>query len=743
MSGRDYAVLGPLRSERATEAFLGCEVLDDRPRADRPVVLIWLPDELVTNTRRLDQLLRDTALALKLSHPNLLPVHGVERFAEGWARITGYAHGEPLDQLIGRSMERGRPLPPELAARIVLDIAEAAHHAHEHGLEAVGRSLVHGGIRPETVLLGFHGQAILGGFGASTLAPNTTHGFDRRRWVAFLAPEQIVGGKASTSVVTDVYALGALLFTLLHGHAPFEKEDDIEAAVMALEPPALAEGGVALALEAAARRALAKRGSERPATARAFADAVLAALDGAEPTPDALAAWIEDLMPPNSSMRMSRAALLATADDPEAVTALSRLEQPPEPVDLELYAAARPTRRRPPARELPTVVEPPRRSFAGPVPSSLAEEAPTQAASPPFSAPNPGAAPQWASGPAPGLGGFSPPPAAPASTPAGAPAPYSPPPAAAPPRSGFVPAAHFHPAPPGMVYSVPVPVDPRTGLPVPVPRSSPAVPAASAGPTTGRSFLEDAEAERSRDLLTNQPVRGLPKSGPKRAEGAATESRITQFNRSVGDGSRALLYLVVLAAFGLLAVVVLAPGETPTIEEATTDPTVDRRLVRELLEEKADDEPVEFDAQEVPPVPVGTDPGVLVVSSEPPVDVFLDDERLGRTPLRVELPPGRKRLRLTDRKTGINGYRSVTVGSGEEAQVSAFFDTGELVVDAPDGARIFLNGRLIAKAPVAAPIRIYEGRYVLKVTAEGRRPFTERFDARPGQQVRFDVRETN
>lgn len=936
MPGRYYAVLGPLHSGVESRGFLGCEVVEGLPQANRPVVVVWLPDELTADPRRLTKLLRETAFVTRLEHRHILTVHGLERFEEGWARITDFADGEPLVHILSRAATAGEPVTPEIAARIVLDLTEAVHHAHEEGAASFsGRPIVHGGIRPDTVLVGFDGTVVLGGYGAAVLAPATAHGFDRRAWAAYLAPEQIIGGKATASVATDVYALGAVLYTLLTGRRPFDDEPEIDAAIMGAPPPGAELEGRASALEEVVRLAMAKRGADRPSSAAELGERILQALSasGSEPASSlALGAFADRLVPPSDPARSDRETLLDLASDPEAVTLLSRIDQAPDGIEPELYEAARPGRfpssrpgalrtASPRAKTVPAGQPPAPIPAASPstsggaIPSADMEDAvstvitervsdaerrvadaalelPTatpetlaalgdsfsgdgrtaldtssgEARPPGSSSPEPGD-PGWSSPvePAQPQAGFST--AQPqagfstaqpqagfstAQPQAGAPlqplqAGFSPAPPDAPlPQAAFgaalaggravdgAPIQVGPGAPAPGVQSLPTrpalelgPLDPtRAGPPVqpispgtrhasghgtpyaaaaplgrpgafPAPMSPPGLGMGGMSATFGgsgpasRSFLAAAEAEAAAErarlqLLSNQPVHGLPRSAPQ-VEGSASESRITQFNRRLGDGSRSLLFFVVAAAFGLLMFVVLAPGEAPEgLTEPVEDTRLDRAFVQEVLAEAdrskkndKDNGHLSSEAESEPPpgrpaaegAPAagaapsakgamsdrpagesttgegatettgGTSPareGFVSIKTDPPVDVFLDDVRLGRAPLRVPLPVGRQTLRLTDRVTGINTYRTVYVRGDRDARVHEVFETSELMVNAPAGSRIYLNGRLIAQAPMSAPKTIYEGRYLIKVAYEGM-SWTERFEAAPGRRISFEV----
>lgn len=879
MVERGYAVLGPLTSKddgpdaslRRTPSRisrggrpseLGCEVVDGLPRSDLPVVLLHLPAELTEDTKRFSRSLREVAFATRLDHPGILRVHGVEHYEHGWVRITDFANGEPLDRMLDLEAESAAALAPEIAARIVLDVAAAVHYAHEAGARSVtGRPAVHGGIRPDTVLIGFDGRTQLGGWGAASLAPS---GEERKEWAAFSAPEQILGGRGTTSVTTDVYALGALLHALVEGRRPFHNARDLDSAVLSQELPAVAaEEDLTGRLRGVIRSAMGKRGSDRPATAEALAEEIRRALTetGQRPAPPAaVGAWVEVQVPSDDPDRSERRRLLDQAAEVEP----RRLDPTPfaaEELDAEVVASARPvhTRERshsspprdsalpsttdlvPPYSTGPTLSsvgtpaadlgstrapeEPPpsdplagARAAAPPLASSVPTVVPEPSGTVPMPQP---AAPQPASTPGPSMArpaSVDVPPSAALPGTAGYPAGWVPTPMATAdvPTSASAPTG-WPPPPVGYAYVIPMRVDPRTGYPVIVPLDAAPVAAATptaathnpmrvptgseswppssvregslpvspaeasaryvppagvptpvqplpppagvptpvqplparvpspaahpaagyaaqlmpAGPRAGQSFLADAQAESSGDLLSNQPVRGLP--APAQAVVREVSSRITAFNRTAGDGSRSLLYIALAAAFGGIMFVLVAPGEAPEAPEAGETKVAAAAMVPAVGEPPR---PVKPAPAKAPEGPVGA----LKVLSEPAVDVYVDGERLGRTPLDTELPTGKTTLRLTDRRTGINVYRTVLLDPERPARIDELFETGELVVRAPRGAHIHLNGRFLGEAPLNGPAKIYEGPCLLKVTYEGMR-WTERFNAEAGRRVSFDVEE--
>lgn len=125
-----------------------------------------------------------------------------------------------LEYIAGRNLadaaeETG--LAPRWAARHVLDIARAVDHIHTSGY-------LHRDIKPHNVIIDESGHAVLIDFalaidenrGGFQRAPLLERGGTR----AYMAPEQFLGDPEANGVLSDVYALGALLYFALTGKHP-------------------------------------------------------------------------------------------------------------------------------------------------------------------------------------------------------------------------------------------------------------------------------------------------------------------------------------------------------------------------------------------------------------------------------------------------------------------------------------------------------------------------------------------
>lgn len=218
---------------------------------------------------------RATELAATIEHPNVATVYAAGEAGDALFVAMPWVEGETLADLVARE----GPLDPERAVAIVGQVAT--------GLDAArGRGLAHRTLSSSNVYIGNDGRALVGGFGLVQRVPTGIGESGTSQWLgeaAYAAPEQIRGGRVDARA--DVYSLGCLLFELLTGHAPFERESDL--AVMwahtADRPPGLPPD-LPRSIDRVVAKALAKDRRDRFATAGGLAAAAAAAVpDGSVP----------------------------------------------------------------------------------------------------------------------------------------------------------------------------------------------------------------------------------------------------------------------------------------------------------------------------------------------------------------------------------------------------------------------------------------------------------------------------
>ena len=189
-----------------------------------------------------------------------------------------YVAGDDLRSLVRLE----GPLAPARAAEIAERLGDALDAIHRAGY-------VHRDVKPANVLLDERGQVYLSDFGIAKHLLGETTQTEPERWVGtldFAAPEQIRGEPVDAR--TDVYALGCVLFFMLTGRVPFERDSD-EAKLWAHlsdPPPAAADlrPGLAPAFDIVLRRALAKEPADRQPTAGQLGREAVAAVTDDAPT---------------------------------------------------------------------------------------------------------------------------------------------------------------------------------------------------------------------------------------------------------------------------------------------------------------------------------------------------------------------------------------------------------------------------------------------------------------------------
>ncbi len=182
-------------------------------------VAVKVADERVTrDPERRRQFLADARAAADLSHPNIAGVYEVGEDQGHLFLAMEYVPGNALRALIG-----GRPLNPRRAIDIAIQVADALAEGHAAGI-------VHGDLRPDTILLTPKGHAKLLDFGLSAW---TRGGAERRAaptaadrelgtvagTLAYLSPEQAIGSAIDSR--TDIFSLGVILFEMFTGRPPF------------------------------------------------------------------------------------------------------------------------------------------------------------------------------------------------------------------------------------------------------------------------------------------------------------------------------------------------------------------------------------------------------------------------------------------------------------------------------------------------------------------------------------------
>ena len=160
-----------------------------------------------------DRLVREGRVLARLEHPNIACVYDLDFHENRPFLVMKRVVGVHLEQAVAQ-----RSLTPQAAATIVAQLARALDYAHRRGV-------THGDVKPRNVVLDEMDVPHLIDFGVSELSDpwivNRQGGDKLSGTVAFMAPEQAQGSTDALGPRTDVFCLGATLYYLLTGSAPF------------------------------------------------------------------------------------------------------------------------------------------------------------------------------------------------------------------------------------------------------------------------------------------------------------------------------------------------------------------------------------------------------------------------------------------------------------------------------------------------------------------------------------------
>jgi serine/threonine-protein kinase len=213
----------------------------------RPVVLKILKRGALTLEQMRTTVLREARMASAIEHPNVCAIYEVGEEGEEAFIVMQYVPGQSLDKLIAKG-----PASLQLILSVGIQIADGLSAAHSLGI-------FHRDLKPANVMLTDGGLVKILDFGLARRLPPEEMDFDpakasRRKpgapiatytarggTIAYMAPEQFVTGQSS--VQSDLWALGVILYELASGRHPFARPDGDEfqsiRAIQFADPPPL------------------------------------------------------------------------------------------------------------------------------------------------------------------------------------------------------------------------------------------------------------------------------------------------------------------------------------------------------------------------------------------------------------------------------------------------------------------------------------------------------------------------
>lgn len=211
----------------------------------RTVAIKHIKPELRKHKSYIDMFVEEARVGSDLAHPNIAQVHDFVIDGGHYYLVMEWIEGMDLGSFVRAYADSGRHMPWQIATSIAIGALRGLGAAHER-LRADGAlvPVIHRDVSPPNILLGINGIVKLTDFGLARArdrmfnltAPGTVKGK-----LSYLSPEVTKGEEATP--LSDIFAMGSVLWEMLAGERLFEAPSDLEVfkqvracAVRPLEP---------------------------------------------------------------------------------------------------------------------------------------------------------------------------------------------------------------------------------------------------------------------------------------------------------------------------------------------------------------------------------------------------------------------------------------------------------------------------------------------------------------------------
>lgn len=319
-----FEVLPPAELNAALEEFdvtdlvgrggMGAVYRARETRLDREVAIKLLAREAGADPEFAARFAREAQVTAKLDHPSIVPVYGVGYDALGRCYYSmRLVRGRELGEIFQLANAGREGWNVARAVAVMVRVCQAVAFAH-------GKGVVHRDLKPSNIMVGELGEVYIMDWGLAKMAGVTdlrdirlrleSGGVSAQETIvtsgtagdsalmtmdgsvvgtpAYMPPEQALSRVDEVDHLSDIYSLGAVLYELLAGHAPYSpkgsKSTPAEVlSTLSTQPPTRVQGENAKApaeLVAVCEKAMARRREDRYPHALDLAEDLQAWLDG-------------------------------------------------------------------------------------------------------------------------------------------------------------------------------------------------------------------------------------------------------------------------------------------------------------------------------------------------------------------------------------------------------------------------------------------------------------------------------
>lgn len=215
---------------------MGAVFQAEDPALKRKVALKILRSNFRNRKASIEKFVREARITAKIDHPNIVAVHrlGVlENIGVYFTmkRINGKNLREILLKLAGNDPETCQHYTLRRLLEIFNSCCNAVAAAHDHGI-------LHCDLKPGNIMVGNFGEVMVMDWGVAREKDQQQENVSGQTpqiegTPVFMAPELINGQQNYPDEQTDVYGLGAILYTIItRGNLPFDVSKDQESVIM-------------------------------------------------------------------------------------------------------------------------------------------------------------------------------------------------------------------------------------------------------------------------------------------------------------------------------------------------------------------------------------------------------------------------------------------------------------------------------------------------------------------------------
>ncbi len=234
---------------------------------NRSVALKMIKAGVLADDAELRRFQNEAEAVALLDHSGILPIYEIgEHHGQRYFSMKLIDGSNLAEQLASFQDD------PRAAVALVIEAADAIQHAHMRGI-------LHRDLKPANILIDAQGHPHITDFGLAKLIESDvelTASGAIMGTPSYMSPEQAAGRRGAMTLATDVYGLGAILYALLTGKAPFGGDSVIETldAVRTRPPerPTKWNAKVPRDLELVCLKCLEKNPADRYPTAEALAN---------------------------------------------------------------------------------------------------------------------------------------------------------------------------------------------------------------------------------------------------------------------------------------------------------------------------------------------------------------------------------------------------------------------------------------------------------------------------------------